>query len=337
MQNIAKAAKANFVGIVICLVVAFVAQVLADHYNAPAMLMALLLGIALHFLSEEGKAVAGIQFCAQSVLRLGVALLGARVSVELLAGLGGWLIGLIVLAVIATILFALLIVKFTKIDWRFGLLTGGAVAICGASAAMAIAAILPQDGKKQAEQAERNLIFTVLGVTILSTTAMVLYPIILKWLGLDARQGGVFLGGTIHDVAQVVGAGFSVSNETGEVATLVKLIRVTMLAPVILVASLLIRSRHKGQTIGKKPPVLPLFIIGFLALAAINSVGYISAEMSGSINQISRWALLVSIAAVGMKTSIKNMLTIGGGAIGLIVVETVFLAGFILLGLYYLA
>lgn len=326
------ALKTYYTGILACIIVALIAQVLASHYNAPAMLMALLLGISLNFLSESGKAAKGIQFSSQSILRIGVALLGARISLDMLAGLGAWYIGLIILGVVLTISFGLLIGKFSKVSWQFAFLTGGAVAICGASAAMAIAAIIPKT-----EKSERNLIFTVLGVTILSTSAMVLYPLLISWLGLDARQGGVFLGGTIHDVAQVVGAGFSVSEQTGEVATLVKLIRVTMLAPVILLASLWVRSQDGHQVSGKKPPILPLFIVGFLLLAGINSMGYISAEASDVINQVSRWALLVSIAAVGMKTSIRSMLTVGRAAISLIVAETIFLAGFILLGIYYLA
>ncbi len=324
--------KVNLPGLAVALLVAITAQFLSEHYGAPAMLMALLLGIALNFLSEEGKTVAGINLSSRTILRIGVGLLGARVSVELLAGLGASLIILVIMGVITTILFAVLVGRFAKFDWRFAFLTGGAVAICGASAAMAIGAILPKD-----ESSERNLIFTVLGVTILSTIAMVTYPLILDALDLDFKQGAVFLGGTIHDVAQVVGAGFSVSNETGEVATLVKLIRVTMLAPVVLVASLLIRSQKTVEDTGKKPPLLPFFVLAFLFLAGINSFGLIPEALSPIINATSRWALLVSIAAVGMKTSIRRMLTVGGGAISLIIAETLFLAIFILVGMHYLS
>ena len=321
----------NVPGFAVSVLVAITAQFLSEHYGAPAMLMALLLGIALHFLSEEGKTVEGIQTTSKLVLRIGVALLGARVSVDLLASLGGELIGLVVFGVISTIGFALLIGRIFKIDWKFAFLTGSAVAICGASAAMAIGAILPKD-----QASERNLIFTVLSVTILSTIAMILYPILVGFLGLDVKQGSVFLGGTIHDVAQVVGAGFSISEETGEVATLVKLIRVAMLAPVVLIASVIIRQQNKDMPSGEKPPILPFFVIGFLILAAINSFGLIPDFLSVWINHASRWALLISIAAVGMKTSIRRMLAVGGGAISLVVAETVFLAVIIITGLNYI-
>lgn len=331
MQSIKKQFSVNFPGIAIAVLIAVAATFLSEHYGAPAMLMALLLGIALHFLSEEGKAVKGIVFSSKIILRIGVALLGARVSVELLYSLGGALISLVILGVVSTIAFGLIVCRFTKFNWRFAFLTGGSVAICGASAAMAISAILPKD-----KDSEQNLIFTVLGVTILSTIAMIAYPIIVDYMGFSAKQSGVFLGGTIHDVAQVVGAGFSVSNETGEVATLVKLIRVSMLAPVVLIASLLIRTKNKTEKTDRKTPLLPPFVVGFLILATINSFGWIPEQVSPFINSCSRWALLVSISAVGMRTSIKQMLSVGSGAISLIIAETIFLAAFILLGMGYL-
>jgi len=319
-------------GFLVSLVIAVAAQFLSDHYGAPAMLMALLLGIAFHFLAEEGRCVEGINVTARHVLRFGVALLGGRISVQLLIGLGPQLITLVIAGVILTILIGLLGARALGRGWRFALLTGGSVAICGASAAMAIAAILPRN-----EHSESNLIFTVLGVTVLSTVAMIVYPLITAMAGLDPLATGVFLGGTIHDVAQVVGAGFSISEQTGETATLVKLIRVTILAPVVLGFSLAIRAGGLAEdTGGKRPPLVPGFVLAFLALAAVNSIGLVPAAISAFMGDLSRWALLIAISAVGMKTSLRTILDVGGQAITLIVAETVFLAGFILLGLHWL-
>lgn len=324
----------NGPGFAVSVVVAAAAKFLSEHYGAPAMLMALLLGIAFHFLAEEGRCVPGIALTSKTVLRIGVALLGARISIELLIGLGPKLVFLVVAGVILTILVGLLGAKLLGRGWRFALLTSGSVAICGASAAMAIAAVLPKN-----EHSERNLIFTVLAVTVLSTIAMIAYPILAQVLNLDDLATGVFLGGTIHDVAQVVGAGFSVSNETGETATLVKLIRVTMLAPVVLIFSLMIRCYAQADPEqvkdGKKPPLIPFFVIMFLVLGAINSLGLIPAFFQSLLADLSRWALLVSIAAVGMKTSLRTILDVGGQAIVLIVIETVFIASFILSGITY--
>ena len=119
-----------------------------------------------------------------------------------------------------------------------GILTGGAVAICGASAALAISSILPKSGSR-----ERDTIFTVIAVTTFSTIAMIVYPVIVTFIGLDDRAAGVFLGGTIHDVAQVVGAGYSISEEVGDLSTIIKLFRVSMLVPVVLLLTLMFRAK----------------------------------------------------------------------------------------------
>jgi len=318
-------------GVAVTGATAIAAQFLSDHYGAPAMLMALLLGIALHFLSEEGRCVPGIDLCAKKVLRIGVALLGMRISVDLLIGLGAGTILLLVSAIAATICFGLLGAKVLGRGWRLALITSGSVAICGASAAMAIAAVLPRN-----EFSERNLIFTVLSVTVLSTIAMILYPILAHTIGLDARATGIFFGGTIHDVAQVVGAGFSVSPEAGETATLVKLIRVTMLAPVVLVYSLATRNIGGHEASSGRPPLLPGFVIAFLILAAVNSFGLIPAAVADAGSAVSRWALLAGIVSVGMKTALRRVLDVGGDAVALVVAETMFIAFFILVGMYYL-
>jgi uncharacterized integral membrane protein (TIGR00698 family) len=238
-------------------------------------------------------------------------------------------IALVVLAVACTILFGHVGARLLGRGWRLGLLTGGSVAICGASAAMAIAAVLPRN-----EHSERNLIFTVLSVTVLSTIAMIVYPILCSALGLDDRATGIFLGATIHDVAQVVGAGFSVSEESGTTATLVKLIRVALLAPVVLGYSLALRGMvSKEGGVAKRPPLVPSFVLGFIALAALNSLAILPAAISSLLGDLSRWALLFGIAAVGMKTSLKSLGEVGHTAIILIVAETLFIAVFVLSGL----
>ncbi|MEP3278701.1 MAG: putative sulfate exporter family transporter [Stappiaceae bacterium] len=337
IQNLAVTGTTNlksiFPGLLVAALVALAAQFLAEHYGAPAMLLALLLGIALHFLTEEGQCVEGVQFASSTLLRIGVALLGARISVELLSLLGMELIGLVVAGVFATMLFGLLGAKLLGRGWRLAILTGGAVAICGASAAIAIASVLPKN-----EYSERNLIFAILSVTVLSTVAMIAYPPLTETLGLDNLATGVFLGGTIHDVAQVVGAGYSISPETGDIATVVKLIRVAMLAPIVLVISVFARMAGDiDHDLGKKPPLVPVFVLGFLALATVNSLELIPEVVVDVLNDVSRWALLIAISAVGMKVSLRKVLDVGGQAIALIMAETIFIALFILFGLWYLA
>lgn len=324
--------KTIFPGLLVATLVALAAKFLSEHYGAPAMLLALLLGIALHFLAEEGKCVDGVKFAGSSLLRIGVALLGARISIELVYLIGAKWIGLVIAGIFLTILFAWLASKVLGRGWRLAILSGSAVAICGASAAIAIASVLPKN-----EHSERNLIFTILSVTILSTIAMIAYPALGQYLLFNPLEMGVFIGGTIHDVAQVVGAGFSVSNETGEIATVVKLIRVAMLAPIVLIISLATRMHMSDDhDLGKKPPLIPIFVLGFLALAAVNSIGLLPTLVADGLSEISRWALLIAIAAVGMKASLKKVLDVGGQAITLIIAQTIFIAGLIIIGIIYL-
>jgi uncharacterized integral membrane protein (TIGR00698 family) len=148
-------------------------------------------------------------------------------------------------------------------------------------------------------------------------------------LGLDLHATGVFIGATIHDVAQVVGAGYSVSRETGDVATVVKLMRVAMLLPVILCAALI--TRAKGAEPGAaRPPLLPWFAVAFIVLAAVNSTGFVAASVQQFGNELSRWCLVVAIAALGMKTQLKELAAVGIKPIALMIGETVFLAALVL-------
>ncbi|TFL18902.1 YeiH family protein [Jannaschia formosa] len=329
-QSWVEAGRVAAPGLAVALLVAVAAQFVSEHYGAPAMLMALLFGIALNFLSEEGRCVVGIDIAARTILRLGVALLGFRVSMEIFFDLGVPVLLLVVLSVAATIAAGLLLAPLFGHGWRFGLLSAGSVAICGASAAIAIAAILPKD-----DRSEERLIFTIAVVTLLSTLAMVMYPIGATLAGLDTDQSGVFIGAAIHDVAQVVGAGFSVSDEAGEIATVVKLLRVALLAPVVFIAAIVIRIRVSEASGGSGPvPVFPAFILLFGLAALLNSLNVVPALLVDFATQASRWFLLTAIAAVGLKTSLARVLAVGPGAIALVSLETLFIGSLAFAGVH---
>ena len=176
----------------------------------------------------------------------------------------------------------------------FGLLTGGATAICGASAALALAAALPAHPNK-----ERATLFTVIGVSTLSTFAMIAYPMIVHVLDLGPQAAGVFLGATIHDVAQVVGAGYAVSRETGDTATVVKLMRVAMLLPVIICAAMISRARGGESEGGDRPPLLPWFAVAFIVLSRSTARAGSRRRLQRFGNELSRWCLVIAIARSG--------------------------------------
>lgn len=321
--------QARLPGLAIATLVALSAAFLSEHYGAPAMLLAILIGLALHFLAEDPKNRVGLDFAAKGLLRFGIALLGLRISFAMFAELGLPVLGLIVFAVVATIGFGVLASRVGGRDTGFGVLTGGAVAICGASAAMAIAAALP---RRPGGPCENDMVFTVFGVTMLSTLAMILYPVVTGALGLSDHWVGLVLGATIHDVAQVVGAGFSVSEDAGKTAVLVKLIRVALLAPVVLTVALAFRRGLPAE--GVRPPLVPAFVAVFLALVILNSAVAVPAVVADAATAVSRWALLAAIAAVGVKTSLKDVFSVGRRAIAILVAETLFLALLILAGVY---
>jgi uncharacterized integral membrane protein (TIGR00698 family) len=156
---------------------------------------------------------------------------------------------------------------------------------------------------------------------------MILYPLFAVAIGFSHEQAGIFLGGTIHDVAQVVGAGYSISPQTGDIATYVKLLRVTMLLPVVFAIAL--AGRGAGGAAVAKAPV-PLFLLAFAALVALNSLGLLSKPVTDAASEVSRWCLVTAIAALGMKTSFKSLIVVGWRPVGLMVAETAWIGAFVL-------
>lgn len=314
-------------GFILCFVVAMSAKFVSEHYGGPVILYALLIGIALNYLSAEGRCVAGIEFSAKSILRFGIALLGARITLEQLMSLGFTPIVIVLLAVPATILFGFFVGRWLKLGRSQSILSGSAVGICGASAALAVAAVLPHS-----KDAEKNLIFTVICVTALSTVAMIVYPLVVTAFNMGPAASGVFLGATIHDVAQVVGSGYLMSDEIGDIATFTKLLRVSMLVPVVLIIALIAARWGKTQSDTKsKGFPLPGFLVAFILIVSFNSGGLIVPQVSIFMVEMSRWCLIVAMVGLGMKSSFKELAAMGWRPMVLMLAETVFLAVLVLI------
>jgi uncharacterized integral membrane protein (TIGR00698 family) len=311
--------------------VALAASWLSEHYRAPVMLFALLLGMAINFLSSDARCRAGIDFCSRFLLRAAVALLGMRITFVQIESLGLGVLLLTIGAVALTIIAGWALARSAKLDATFGLLSGGAVAICGASAAMAISAVM-----RDTPEQRRATVVTVIGVTALSTVAMITYPLVAAAVGLDTRATGIFLGATIHDVAQVVGAGYSVSTEVGDTATIVKLFRVAMLLPAVLALSWLPHVRSPEPGAGhSRPPLLPGFLVAFAALVALNSSGYVGPAITGALQDASRWCLILAMSALGMKTVMAELVEVGWKPIAVIFAETLFVGVLVLVSLAF--
>ena len=330
LESVARTVAAVAPGAMLCVTIGLAAAFVSERYGGPVMLYALLIGMAFNHLSEEGACPLGIELVAKTVLRIGVALLGARITLEQIASLGVRPLAVVLGALATTILLGAVLARALGLRIDFGVLTGGAVAICGASAALALAAVLPRH-----EESERQTLVTVVGVTALSTLAMVIYPMIATLLQFDDQRTAVFFGGTIHDVAQVVGAGYMVSPQVGDVSTVVKLTRVAMLVPVAVIVALCFR---RGRVLGRdgEAPAragrVPAFLLGFVALVLINSTGVIPHGSAAALASVSRGCLIAAIAALGVKTSFKKLAAVGWRPIALMVAETICLAAVVLVG-----
>lgn len=314
LLDLFKPLKQGYRGVFLAMTIAACAGFLSEHYGAPVMLFALLIGMAFNFLATDPKCAGGINFSSKTMLRAGVALLGFRLSLSDVTGQGWEPVLTILVLVIFTILSGLVFAKLLGRKWGLGLLTGGAVAICGASAALAISAVMPKN-----DSLERDTLFTVVAVTTLSTIAMILYPLLFSVLGFSDEQAGFLIGATVHDVAQVVGAGYSISEDAGNIATLTKLQRVLLLPVVIIGIIFLTREKSEGS---KKGVGLPLFVILFIVFVLVNSTGLLPTVITDAAVVLSRWLLIIAIAALGVKTSLAAMLDLGGRHVWLVVLET---------------
>jgi uncharacterized integral membrane protein (TIGR00698 family) len=312
-------------------VIGLAASAVSQLHGGPTLLYALFFGVAFHYLSHEARTQPGIEFCARTVLRVGVGLLGARITLAQVAELGWATAGVVVLAVASTIALGWKLAPRLGLSVPQGVLSGGSVAVCGASAALAIAAVLPKS-----KEADRFTLMVVVTVTALSTVAMVLYPLLVKLLALDPRTAGFFLGATIHDVAQVVGAGYLVGPVAGDTATIVKLFRVALLVVVVALLALLFRPADAAPASKQHlrwAGLVPWFLWMFVALALLNSLGGVGAGVQGVLAQASRACLVVAIAALGMKTSFAELARSGWPPLVLIGVETLWLAAFVLVAI----
>jgi uncharacterized integral membrane protein (TIGR00698 family) len=326
MTRINDTLRAAMPGLLLSATIALAVRFVSDRLGGPAMLYALLFGMAFNFLTEDERFATGIRFASRQILRFGVALLGLRITIGEVMQLGWPVLVIVVVSVAVTILLGGLVGRAFGLGNNQSILSAGAVAICGASAALAIASVLPPD-----KDHERNTILTVAGVTALSTVAMVVYPVFVTYLHYDHATAGVFLGATIHDVAQVVGAGYMVSEQTGEISTVVKLIRVACLVPVVILISLAMH--HKRSPESGRAPLLPWFLVVFVLLVIVNSTGRVPGPVHDLMTPVSSWCLLTAVAALGVKTSLKALTEVGPAPVGVMVIQTVLLAVLVISGL----
>jgi uncharacterized integral membrane protein (TIGR00698 family) len=323
-------ARALAPGLLLCAVVALSATFLAEHYGGPQLLYALLIGLAFHFLSHDAQVRPGLDFCSKTVLRAGVALLGLRITFSQVTALGWHTAVMTALGVLTTIGVGLLLARALRRPTEEGLVTGCAVGICGASAALAVSSVLPQT-----KENERFTLLAVVGVTLLSTLAMVLYPLGVRLIGWSPAQAGVFFGATIHDVAQVVAAGMMLSGAgntaAADSATVVKLFRVMLLMPVVLLVAVSLRSPPQAGGDEDSPPaevpLVPRFLLAFIVFMLLATSALVPPALAAGAGATSRACLVVAIAAAGIKTRMEDLFRLGWTPVLMLVLESAWIAG----------
>jgi len=261
---------------------------------------------------------AGVNFSARKLLRIAVAFFGLRVSLQEIAQVGLPGLAESVLVVVSTLAIGTWAgMKLMKLDRDTALLTAAGSAICGAAAVLAFESTLQSKPHKSA--------MAVGSVVLFGTLSMFLYPILFKagWLHLDTVGAGLFFGGTIHEVAQVVGAASNVSPEATHIATIVKMTRVMLLVPVLLAIGVWINRPARGAAAGAKSTAqhtprklaIPWFALGFLGFVVVNSLHILPEAATQTLNTLDTFALTMAMTALGIETRISQIREAGPRAL----------------------
>jgi uncharacterized integral membrane protein (TIGR00698 family) len=293
-------------GFAVCAIASIAAAWLSEHYAAPIILMGLLIGLALNFVTSEPRVHPGLDFMSKSCLRWGIVVLGTQVTIGQIGDLGPVPFLALLMVMAAAMGAALLVARLTGASTAVGILAGGATAICGASAALALFGVL---GAKRVSQAQFAL--TLVVVSLASALAMSFYPPLAGLLHLDDRQAGFLIGASIHDVAQAIGGGYAYSDVAGSYATIVKLSRVALLAPVVTIVSLWAVDEDAQGRHWIRKLALPWFIALFLAVVVLNSIVTVPPSVAHVCLTLSKALLLLAVTATAMRSRLDLVMQMG--------------------------
>lgn len=244
----------------------------------------------------------GLRFASRRVLRLGIILLGARLSLAEIARIGLPATGLIVITMAASFAIVMLVARVVRVDSRLAVLIAVGSAVCGNTAIVATAPVI---GARA-----REVAYAVATITLFGTLAVFLYPVIGRALALPQPSFGLWTGVAVHDTSQVIATGAAYGPQALDVATVVKLIRNALMAPLLLLIATVWAARsHEaiGPTRRGLRRAVPWFVLGFLALAALRTIGLIDPEEATALDVVARTLILVALAAVGMSIHVGEL------------------------------
>jgi uncharacterized integral membrane protein (TIGR00698 family) len=265
------------------------------------LILALALGMAFRqAVGVPGFCRPGVTFSLRRVLRLAVMLLGLQISLHQVVGVGGLGLVIVVASLAGSYLFIVVVGTWLRIDHKLGQLIAAGTSICGASAVLAANTV--------AEGSDEDAAYAIAVVTVFGTFSMLVYPFLPQWLHLSEQAYGLWAGASIHEVAQVLGAAMQNGEVSVEVATVSKLSRVLLLAPLVAVLSLL--ATRKGTRAGERKarslPVPP-FVLGFVGLCLLNTLVPLSDDAKRWFLTATSFLLSVSLAAMGLEMDVNRL------------------------------
>lgn len=305
--------KRNIQGIIVCAGLGAAAYGGAGYTGLGSVSLVILAGILLGNLIPNRGARSpslspGIRFCEKHVLTWAIALMGLNLDYRLLKDVGTGILFLVPVAVLFTVALALILGRFFGLSRKFSLLLGIGNAVCGSSA------IAAAQGVVNAE--EKHVALSVAAVNLYGTIGIFLLPLLADSIyGPDPVVKGVLIGNTLQAVGQVSAAGFSLGELTGQAATVVKMGRILLIGPVVLLLSLRMSAGDRSTREGRRAQGIPAYIIVFLIFSLAGSLDLVPAALIEGGKFLSKLLLVTAMAAVGLKISIRDLVKSGGSAL----------------------
>ncbi|MBU6298740.1 MAG: YeiH family putative sulfate export transporter [Alphaproteobacteria bacterium] len=289
------------------------------------MILAIVIGIAFHnFIGTPARAKAGVTFSLRRILRFAIILLGLQLTAEQVAEVGIAGVSVIMVVLTGTFVFTTWLGRMLGIERKLVELIAAGTSICGASAVIATNTVT--------NAPDEDVAYAVACVTVFGSIAMFCYPLLEGLLHLPPHAYGLWAGSSIHEIAQVVAAAYQDGKQAGDFATIAKLSRVMMLAPVVISLGLMNRiPPHEGGRHPSRPVPMPWFVLGFIALVGVNSVVAIPTEPKAAIVAATSFLLSVALAAMGLETDIRKLRAKGLRPLFLGLGAFLFIAGFSLM------
>ena len=290
---------------ILAFIARYIESILPIHIIG-ASVVALLLGMLINNFYKPACLSAGLKFTSKKVLKLAIILLGASLSVNVILSVGKMSLMVMVFTLLTCFGGGYFVGKALGLNWKLSNLISAGTGICGGSAIAAIAPVIDAEDKDIAYAMSATFLFDM--------AMIILFPIMGRWMGLSDMAYGLWAGTAVNDTSSVVAAGYAFSEGAGDFATMVKLTRTLSIIPTVLVFTFINLRIKRKQSIdtnaGKKVNVMklfPWFIVGFIGLAIINSLGFIPVNVSACAKDISKFLMVAALAAIGLGTSFKDV------------------------------